>query len=243
MLFLVFLIVGVAAQGSTTDPCDPKLYLGTGYDAWKSTWTPVPYGEWGYDNVTESATGVETPTPCGFKSAQVQEDNNPGFCLDVPSVSDMNVQVLLQSEEPGVRMCIQTKQPPNSPMATGALQPTCGEGQVRVCFPAESGYFSGGAPLNLYIYAEPATAAFNFYYKVDHSISRMNVPATSSAVDNVDMWCTMIEGTIHTLWPDDCKPLDFQTPPPTPPFGDNMNSAHRFSPLLAVFFTFFLMLN
>lgn len=155
----------------------------------------------------------------------------------------MNVQVLLESEEPGVRMCIETKQPPNSPMSTGALEPTCGEGQLRVCFPAESGFFANGAPLSLFIYADPPTAAFNFLYKVDHSKSRANVPAASSAVDNVDMWCTMIEGTNQTLWPDDCRPLDFQTPPPTPPLDADMNSAYRFSPLLAVFSALFCLLN
>lgn len=248
MLFLAFFLAGVAAQ-STTDPCDPTLYAGKGW-AWNDTWTPVPYAEWGYDNAAEAPSGVATTTPCGFKTAQIQEDNNPGFCLAVNNLKNMNVQVMLESEEPGVRMCIQTRQPSNSPMSAGALEPTCGEGQLRVCFPGESSFFADPTnpdnptkPLSFFIYADPPTAAFNFFYKVDHSLARNNVPAATSAVNNVDMWCTMIEGTNQTLWPDDCKSLDFQTPPPTPPLDVDFSNAYRFSPLLAVFSALFCLLN
>merc|ERR1719266_201808 len=230
MALFLFLLFSHAVAPSYTDVCNDNLYDDS-WTEWKSTWSAVPENQWGYDFDAEEAINADpTTTPCGFKTAQIQEDNNPGFCLTVPAVQDTNVQLLLESEEPNVRMCVKTTSPGFNPQASAALEETCGEGRLRVCFPAESQDYAstqdgGISELRFYVYTNPAGAELSFYYKVDHSMNRNDVPANTSAISNVDMWCAMIEGTKTTLWPDACIHTDFQTPPPTPP-NDELNSAN-----------------
>jgi hypothetical protein len=141
--FFLFCIAGVLSQ-STNDPCNPSLY-DPSWENWDLTWTPVAYNEWGYDHVNEVRTGETTPTPCGFRIAQVQDDNDPAVCLSVPGVQQTNVQLLLESQTPGVRLCARTVQPVGTPNHVGALEPTCSEGRLRVCFPSESSFYSNDA--------------------------------------------------------------------------------------------------
>lgn len=221
MALFLFLLFSRAVAPSTTDVCAVALYDGWPVEQWKRVWTTVPVNDWGYDFENEEALdGNPTGTPCGFRSAQIMEDNNPGFCLTVPATQDTNVQLMIESEEPNVRMCVKTTSPGFNVQATAALEETCGEGRLRVCFPAESEEYAASSDLQFYIYANPPSAEISFHYKVAHSMKRADVPAESSAVDNVDMWCSMLDqatGTPQTLWPDQCIHSDFQTPPPTPP--------------------------
>jgi hypothetical protein len=194
----------------------------------------VPSNQWGYDLVNEVFT-EPSATPCGFRVGEIQEDNNPGFCLHVSRVQDSNVQVLLESQEPGVKICIKTKAPEGAIVSTGALEPICGEGRLRACFPAESSNFNPSGPLDFYITAVPATAQVSFWYKVQHSMKRSDPAiADNSALNNVDMWCSMIEGTEKTWWPDHCMEKDYQTPPPIP-LGDglDLNNGHTIIPHIA----------
>jgi len=226
-----FLLIFKVSSQSTTDACAASLYPGYAQYNWRSTWSDVPESSWGYDFNEEVALG-ETTTPCGFRGGEIQEDNNPGFCLKVNQVADHNVQLLIESEEPGVRMCVKTKAPEGAIVTAGALEPLCAEDRIRACFPAESSFFAKGAPLEFYITATPATAALSFWYKVSHSLNRNDKKIyNDSAISNVDMWCSMIEGTKDTFWPETCMPKDEVLPPPEVPVGgDLLNSAYSIVP-------------
>jgi len=228
MLWIFALYFTQAKAQSTNNPCDRTLYPTV--TGWEETWTAVPPANWDYNQTSETVSVVGTPTttPCGYKSAQIYEDNNPGFCLTIPNSRDRMVQVMLEAEEDSQIICLKTAAPSTNPMAAGALDPICGVGRLRACFPAESSFYTSNN-LQVYVYSDPPTAEFTFWYKADHSdYTRQDVPAASSATDNVDMWCQMISGTSQTLWPQDCTEMDFETPPPRE--DNDVNSAYRFVP-------------
>jgi len=231
LYYLWILLIPEVLSQATTDACAAKLYNELGF-TYRDTWQDVPQNRWGYDILEEEFT-EDYGTPCGFKVGEIQEDNNPGFCLSVNGVQDRNVQVLLESQEPGVRMCIKTKSPEGAVVSAGALSKQCGEGRVRACFPAESSNFNPNGPLEFYITADPPTAQMSFWYKVQHSLKRDDeLIADSSAINNVDMWCSMIEGTEQMWWPDHCIEKDFQTPPPITRTGLDFNNGHIIMPYI-----------
>lgn len=206
-------LVGLALVGGAMaqmDPCDANYNgldaaVAPGMDNWKYTWTD---STWSESVRNQCATLADCPNPNmpnGFHETQIAMDNEPPFCLTVEGAQNSNVLVMIEAENPNQRICIKQRANGIALNNVGVLPIHCDVGQITACFPSDS----NSNNLNLVAYCDEGCpeGPIPFHYKVAHSMKRTdaNIDA-DSAVNNVDMWCSMLDGEITKVWPSELLP-------------------------------------
>jgi hypothetical protein len=149
--------------------------------------------------------------PNGFRSGQIAMENEPPFCLTVPSELSANseVQVLIEAENTFDRICIQSIGSTITLNNGVTKEMQCGDGQVNACFHGENesedpaNLAAGDLKLMIFCDTDCPESNIAFKYKVLHSLKRTqtDIIAQDPAINNVDMWCMFQDGKDSTVWP------------------------------------------
>eukprot|EP00455_Lapot_gusevi_P009647 TRINITY_DN14336_c0_g2_i2.p1 TRINITY_DN14336_c0_g2~~TRINITY_DN14336_c0_g2_i2.p1 ORF type:complete len:244 (-),score=88.38 TRINITY_DN14336_c0_g2_i2:183-914(-) len=190
-LVVGLLIAFGAVALAQNDACNPSNSF---------TWSDVPQASWSTDPAT---VGDSTKTPVGFRTAVLYEDNNPPICLTVPTVRGRAVEIMVESQNPGARICIRDPNPRIN-MAQGEVVGQCGFGRVNSCFTSSTNIDD----LKVIIYCDQAcrTANTNIWYRVRKSAMSYADNLASSDPQYPEMWCDMIKSDPLTMFPTDLRP-------------------------------------
>lgn len=209
-LFLSTPILSQWSKLASQDPC---------YGISVRSWSNVPAQSWTVQpDFDATAVPVDFLTintgndysvkfPNGFRKAQIYEDNDPPFCLNLNGVANKMVLLSVQTVNANDRLCIRDTS--SNSVRGGAVQERCFMDRTTACFQALS--YQNDLTVVFYTDSAGSTTSTPFWYRVrvsDRSwdLSGDAAGRADSANSNLEMWCMMeSQNTNMTRFPNDLR--------------------------------------
>lgn len=210
---LLLLSTPVFSQWSKLASLDPCYGISV------RSWSNVPAQSWTVDpDFDATAVPVDFLTintgydytvkfPNGFRKAQIYEDNDPPFCLNLNGVGNKMVFLSIQTVNANDRLCVRDTSSNN--VRGGAVQERCFMDRTTACFQALT--YQNDLQLVFYTDSSGASTSTPFWYRVRVSdktwdLSGDAASRADSANTNLEMWCMMeAQNTNITKFPSDLR--------------------------------------
>lgn len=170
--------------------------------------------------------------PFGFVNARLAEFNAPPVCVFVPSAGGRVIEIRVESDNPGNKLCVDDIQDDslankNNP----GITQSCDDSQLKTCFPDGNVGTGSGFPFVITCQDSCEASDVDLWLRVRAS-EKTWTEGSENAETNVEMWCQWgISGEEFSVW--DQYPSDL-TPPKDPRIFLEEASVSGISALLSV---------
>jgi len=172
----------------------------------------------GYDNAI---------FPGGFVKGTLREFNDPNVCIYIPQAAGKVIEIKVESEEAGDRLCIGDLHDEESDRNNPGQNNACGDTNVETCFgDADTSNDSGEYGFPFYIFCDEGceegggSGDVSLWFRARFSPTSW-MKGTYLASENVEMWCDYVIRD----YPDyDVYPSDITKVVPVVTFDDNSAS-------------------
>lgn len=170
------------------------------------------------DQNLDSSNGYDNAVyPGGFVKGTLREFNDPNVCVFIPKAAGAMIEIKVESEESGDRLCIGDLHDEESDRNNPGQNNSCGDTNVETCFgDAETSTDNDEYGVAFYIFCDEGceegggSGDVPLWFRARFSPKEKSwMKGTYDAEDNVEMWCEYIirDYPEFDVWPSEITPI------------------------------------